>query len=546
MAAATLWLAWDLELRSSAPQNVKALRDLFKFEVALMCGCAVLTAARVYLWYRQLVATAPDAAGQREAVRLYDLVFLALAMGGEVVLWRARLLAKLVRRLGARPPMLLATSFASMILISTLLLCMPWAVNDVKDVSLLDALFTSTSAVCVTGLVVNDVGTTYSSFGQLVILLAIQFGGIGIMSLGAMAVTLRRDSSLAAQAGYASMFEATSLSELRGLVRTIVTSTLAIEAVGALGLWLTFDGDPRLEGRSAAWCAAFHSVSAFCNAGFALFPGNFAPFTSRLAPQLVLMSLIVVGGLGFPVYRALYQRLRNALVARLRGRQHEPQRFEISARVVLVTTAILIVAGTFAFAVIEWRVAFDGYGFVDRLTAALFASVTTRTAGFNTIDIAALSTPALLVAMVLMFIGGSPSSTAGGVKTTTAAVLYAMFVGETRRHEPRLFDRVLGAETLRRAVAVLFSVAMVHILVVFLLSITERHGFLQLAFEATSALGTVGLSTGITESLSAAGRVVIIAAMFVGRIGPMTVALAIGGHGTRERFRHPSDEVAIW
>ncbi|MCC7012139.1 MAG: hypothetical protein IT454_06240 [Planctomycetes bacterium] len=546
MALTTLWLAWDLELRSSSSRDLKALRDLFKFELALMLGCATLTAARAYLWYRQLVAPVDSVSVSPESVRLYGLVFIAVALGGELVLWRARSLARLLARLAQRPPLLLAISFATMIVVSTLLLCMPWSVHDVQKISLLDAWFTSTSAVCVTGLAVNDIGSTYTNFGELVILLAIQFGGIGIMSLSALALTFRQDASLVSQAQYASMFEVDSLSELRGLVRTIVSSTFAIEAVGAVLLWFSFDGDPRIEGRNSVWCAVFHSVSAFCNAGFSLFPKSLGPFTTALAPQCVIMSLIVLGGLGFPVYRVLFARLREVLVARAKRRTPRLERFDLTGRVVLLASALLVLGGTAAYAVLEWNGALRELSYVERCFAALFASVTTRTAGFNTVEFGAMGSPALLITVVLMFIGGSPSSTAGGVKTTTAAVLFASFAGEMRGHDPRLGARVLGSETLRRATSVTVSAASTLTAVVFLLCLTEAHAFLPLLFEAASALGTVGLSTGITAELSALGRVVLIGAMFFGRIGPMTVALAIGRRAMRERFRYPSDEVSIW
>lgn len=545
MIGALLWLGGEFKLRELLRAHRVTLPLLLRLEVALLVGCVGLLAARLALIPEQLQNVGEETQ-HAHAARVYDGVFLALTLIAELVLWRLRLAVAAMLRLGKRPQMLLATSFLAMILVSTVLLCLPWSVHDVDSMRLVDEFFTATSAVCVTGLSVHDVGTHYTAFGQFVLLLSIQLGGIGIMTIGAAAVALMRDGSLVAQARYASMMDAGSLAELRGLMRTIVTTTLSIELVGALLLWGIWSGDPRMEGHSAAWAAVFHSISAFCNAGFSLFPRGMCDFTSSYATQFVLMTLIVLGGLGFPVYRALALRARDRTQEWLTRRPNARRPLDLGARVVLTTTGILIAVGALMFAVLEWGRGFESLGILDTVMAALFSSVTTRTAGFNTVDFGAFGPAALLFTMVLMWIGGSPSSTAGGIKTTAAAALFANFVGELRGHEPRLFGRTLGQETIRRASAVAsLSLATVGG-VIFLLTLTEQQEFLQLAFEAVSAFGTVGLSTGMTPELSSVGRLILSVTMFVGRTGPMTAALAIGAAAARERFRLPSTELSVW
>lgn len=540
-ASLLLWIAGEIGLG----ERLRRRSGLLQLEVSLLCAGLLVLLARLSLLPDQ-VASASEAAQHVHACRVYDGFFLTLAFVALASQWRARLTATLLSRLGRRPHLLLATSFAVMILVSTILLALPWSVYDVDSVSVVDELFTATSAVCVTGLSVFDVGTHYTAFGEFVLLLSIQFGGIGIMTLGAAAVALIRDGSLMAQVRYASMMDVGHLADLRGLVRTIITTTLTIELCGAVLLYLLWRDDPRLEGHSVAWFALFHSVSAFCNAGFALFPRSLMDFTGSFGVQFVLMGLIVLGGLGFPVYRAMAERARTRLAALVGGQRAIARPYDYASRVVLKSTAFLIVAGALFFLVLEWSGSMGALSVAEKGMAALFSSVTTRTAGFNTLDFGAFGAPALLATMGLMFIGGSPSSTAGGIKTTAAATLFATFVGEMRGHEPRLSGRRLAPETVRRASAVATLGLITLGVVLFALTLSEDLPFLKLAFEAFSALGTVGLSTGITPELSAAGRLILVLAMFVGRTGFMTAALAVGSLQSRERFRLPSADLPIW
>ena len=515
--------------------GVKTMR---RFQAALGACALGFAAARGYVIVHDLAGMRGDSdpLATAEAVRTYDGVFvgLAAALAGLVLSGR-RALALMLR--GARHPgLLFAGSFGVMIVVGTLLLTLPFAVRSVSDVSFLDALFTVTSAVCVTGLAVNDVGVTYTWFGQLVILLGIQVGAVGLMTLAALALTMSRDPSLRSQLRYAQMLDVRTLEQLRVQVRAIVIGTLAIEAAGALCLGMLWAGDGRMEGRSVAWAAIFHAVSAFCNAGFSLFSAGMATFVDRPGIQAVLMALITLGGLGFPVMLELWRYG----AARLRwraGRGPRPQELSLWTRVVVRMSLTLVIGGALAIYVLEVSQSLGHLGLGERLYAALFASVNARTAGFNTVDVGSMRDATLLVMCALMMIGGSPSSTAGGVKTTTTAVFLAALRGEARGHEPTLAGRSLPPELLRRATAVVSLSVMIVMGVILLLTLTEDQPFLAVAFEAVSAFATVGLSTGITGSLSAAGKVIVAAAMFVGRVGPLTIALMIGQGKARRPFR---------
>jgi trk system potassium uptake protein len=517
-------------------------RRLLLFDFLLLIGAILFAAARLFVLYEQMLGAGAQA---QMAARTYDLVFVGLAGGASLLESfgaEARSIWELVAK---RPAALLMGSFAGMIIVGTLLLTLPLSVENVADVSLLDALFTITSAVCVTGLAVNDIGTIYTFFGQLVILASIQLGGIGIMTIAALALSFRGDARLSEQTRYAEVLEVRRLGDLRGTVAGIVTATVLIEAAGAVFLWLIWSGDPRLDGRPSVWFAIFHAISAFCNAGFSLFSKNLMDFRSNEATQIVLMFLIVSGGIGFTVIQELVSRL-GAGAARLVRRGPGPRRTSLAVRVPLAMTAFLIVFGAIAIGVLDAGATLAPLSVFDHVLNALFSSVTARTAGFNTLDFGAMSPATLIVVMSLMFVGGSPASCAGGVKTTTLAVLVSAIDGELRGREPELFGRAISPETLRRATAVfMLSLSFVG-LVLLLLTLTESATFLQLSFEAVSAFSTTGLSTGITPSLGVAGKLILVGAMFVGRVGPLTIALAVGRSSAPiARYRLAREELPI-
>ena len=534
--------------RRASPVHAGQLGGVLWFEGALLAALVGFAVARGVIVWHMFTPEGAEQASRIEAAKTYDLVFTVLAaLAGGLVVAPERT-GRALLHMAQRPAVLLAGSFAAMIVVGSLMLTLPLSVTQFAHVSYVDSLFTMASAVCVTGLSVNDVPTTYTGFGQGVILAGIQLGGIGIMTIAALALTFSRNTSLQSQLRYAAMLDARTLADLRRIVVGIIAGTFIIEAVGALALWLMFTGDPRLGEASALWMAVFHAISAFCNAGFSLFPGGLTGFIGDPGVQTVIMLLITLGGLGFPVMMELVRTGWRRLIRMVSKSRPMPPRLSLTTRVVFSTSLLLIALGTGAVLVLEFTGALAPAGEVGpggRVLAALFASVNARTAGFNTVDHAVLKDATLLLLCALMFIGGSPASTAGGIKTTTAAVLYATLRGELRGREPELGGRAIAPEALRKAVAVTAMSFGLLLAFILLLTLTEEQPFIRLAFEAVSAFATVGLSTGITGSLTVAGKLIITAAMFIGRVGPFTIALAVAREGGAQRYRLAREDLPV-
>ena len=529
-------------------QQANLLGGVLLFEGVLLAALVGFAVARGVIVWHMFNPDGVDPTGRAAAAQTYDLVFTVLAAfaGGLVVAPERS--GRVLLHMARRPAVLLAGSFAAMIATGSLLLTLPLSVTGFAHVSYVDSLFTMASAVCVTGLAVNDVPTTYTFFGQAVILAGIQLGGIGIMTIAALALAFSRNTSLQSQLRYAAMLDARTLTDLRQIVIGIIFGTFVIEACGALALWFLFVGDPRLGEASPLWMAVFHAVSAFCNAGFSLFPGNLAGFVGDPGVQTVIMILIVLGGLGFPVIMELVRTGWRRLLRRVRKRTPMPPRLSLMSRVVLTTSLLLIVVGTVAVLLLEFTGALAPAGEAmtgGRVLAALFASVNTRTSGFNTVDLMVMKDATLMIMCVLMFIGGSPASTAGGIKTTTAAVVFATLRAELRGREPELAGRAIAPDALRKAIAVSAMSLAIVLTVILLLTLTEDQKFIHLAFESVSAFATVGLSVGITSSLTVAGKLIITAAMFIGRVGPFTIALAVGRDVEAQRYRLAREDLPV-
>jgi trk system potassium uptake protein TrkH len=442
---------------------------------------------------------------------------------------------------------ILAGSFTFAILLGTLLLSLPLAQAG-DPVSVLDAFFTATSAVCVTGLTVVDTGTRFSPAGQAVVLALIQVGGLGLMTFAVfVGVVLGRKVAFTDRMVIQDSMHHTPKAGVRRLVRYVLGFTLASEAAGALLLWLRFRG--QFPSGEAAWQSVFHAVSAFCNAGFGLLPDNLVRYRGDLLVNLAITALIVVGGLGFLVN----MEVRDQAVLRLRGRR--APMLTLHARLALTVTAALLVAGTLAFLALEWDNALRGLPPGERLLASWFQSVTPRTAGFNTVDYGRVSSDTLFFTIFLMFVGASPGSTGGGIKTTTFGLLVALVVARWRgRGRATVFHRTIPHAVMDRALMLTLLAWALVSLGIGLLVFTETHGrpfgeaeprFVALMFEAVSAFGTVGLSTGLTPSLSPAGKLVLAALMFVGRVGPLTLVLAVGPRQERGRFRYAEENVMV-
>jgi trk system potassium uptake protein TrkH len=452
------------------------------------------------------------------------------------------------RRLSA--PQLFVGSFLGLVALGTIgLLTLPGLYTG-PGLGFVDAVFTATSAVCVTGLIVVDTATYFTTRGQAFLLLLIQLGGLGIITFTTLIIVLLgRRLSLRQEAISSSSVEAAAPHlEVGLLTRDIVRFTVTIELLGAIALYLFWV--PRFGWTEAVWPAFFHSVSAFCNAGFSTFSDSLMGFQRSPMTLGIVMGLISLGGIGFLTLEELHQA-RNA---RLEKRGY---RLSLHSRLALATSGILILSGWVIFTVVEWRVSLADLPISARLVNGLFLSVTPRTAGFNSIDYALASDSTNFLTTIFMMIGGSPGSTAGGLKTTTVALIGLLAWSRFRGREVVSFwGRSVPEETIQRAVG-LFVVGFGVVTVAILLFTATEIGvvgpsasgerFLSFMFEAASAFNTVGLSMNTTTSLSTGGRWLAILLMFVGRVGPLTfaAALAVRSRGEGARFRYAYEDVVV-
>jgi trk system potassium uptake protein len=442
---------------------------------------------------------------------------------------------------------LLLLGFALAVLIGGALLALPVS-SAGEAVPIIDAFFTATSAVCVTGLSVVDIGTRFSRFGQVIVLLLIQVGGIGIMTLSTtLLMMVGQRVSLTRHEGVSQMYASSRGDRLGSMVKRIFLATILVELVGAL---LLFSAESRsLPPGQAAWNAVFHSVSAFCNAGMSLRADNFIGFRDDVLVVTTLSVLILMGGLGFSVLSELFSRM----VQRLRKRT--PTVMTLNTKLSLVMTVVLLVFGMAGYAVLEYPGTLRGLSLKEGFLASFFGSVTARTAGFNIVDYSALTIPTLLFTMLLMLIGGCPGSTAGGVKATTLGVLLAFAASRYRGEEDvSIFNRTVSPATVARATALTVFAILVIVVAAFALIVIEIGSVqyreaggasLGFVFETVSALCTVGLSTGITPELSLPGKLVVMVLMYVGRVGPLTVAVAVSRQRAKRMIRFVEEPVMI-
>jgi trk system potassium uptake protein TrkH len=449
-----------------------------------------------------------------------------------------------VRRL--RPQQVIFISFISVIVLGTIVLMLPFSTVTGR-INPINALFTATSAVCVTGLVVLDTGKDFTRFGQWVILALIQIGGLGIITLSTFFLQmLGRGLSFRSHASLQELYTPRIGREFRHLAALVLGTTLLIEAIGAVSLFLSFRS--LFPKSTAIYYSIFHSVSAFCNAGFSTFSNNFAGFTSNIAVSLTICALIILGGIGFVVFREVPPKL----FARLKG---ERPQLTLHTKLVLIVTVILITVGTLAILLLENTQTFHDVPWYLRWLPAFFQSVTARTAGFNTVPIGSVTNATAFVLIVLMAIGASPGSTGGGVKTTAAGIYVALLHSRIRgRSDVEIFRRTVPVEIVSRVFATVSAYFLVAALVTFLLQITETHyvardlargKFLELMFETFSALGTVGLSMGSTPHLSALGKLILCVTMFAGRLGPLALALTVVGRERKGIFLYPEETIMV-
>ena len=432
----------------------------------------------------------------------------------------------------------IAYGFFCIILTGTLLLMLPFASRDGQSEPFLNCLFTATSASCVTGLVVADTWSQWSLFGQLVILTMIQIGGLGFITVGVfISIVLRRKIGLKERG---LMMESVNTLQIGGVVRLakkIIIGTCIFEGTGAVLLAIRFI--PQFGFLRGLFYGIFHSISAFCNAGFDLMGGQ-TPYSSFVAyyddwlVNLVIMSLIIIGGIGFIVWDDLS---RNKLHFR---------KYMLQTKIVLVTTAILVFGGGLLFYLLERNHLLVGMNTSGKILTSLFSSVTARTAGFNTTDTAALTDGSKLLTIILMFIGGSPGSTAGGIKTTTLVVLLLCVHSNIKQtYGINIFGRRLENDAVKRAGTILTINLLLAVTASLAIMAIQPLGFSDILFETFSAIGTVGMTTGITRALHPVSRCIIILLMYCGRIGSLSFALAFVQSKRKPHVQQPAEAINI-
>lgn len=440
------------------------------------------------------------------------------------------------------PAQVLVLGFVAVILVGACLLTLPQTSQTGKGLSFIDALFTATSATCVTGLVVVDTGTYFNLFGQLTILSLIQIGGLGFMSMSLLiAMLMGHKIGLRSRILAQESFNQLNLSGIVNLTRRVILMTFAIEIIGGFILMLAWMREFPLP--KAMYYGIFHSISAFCNAGFDLM-GHFSSLTryqSQPVIPLTIAFLIILGGLGFTVLNELYNYPKQKYLS-------------LHSKMVLRVTTVLIIVGTILILILEFtnNQTLGPLNLWAKTLNAFFQSVTCRTAGYNTISIADTTNATTLIMILLMFIGASPGSTGGGIKTTTlGSMILAVRSTINGQDDVEFAGKRISREIARRAFAITALALLLVIIAVIAINITEvpyeRDGrtFLNLVFEVVSAFGTVGLSTGITPTLTSGGKLLLITMMFIGRVGPLTVAVALAARRKKSTFRYPEDRIIV-
>ncbi len=429
-------------------------------------------------------------------------------------------------------------------IMGTVCLMLPFSVKSGQSIGFFDALFVAMSSICVTGLSTVNVGQTFSGFGQVVLLFLIQFGGLGIVTFSTIVLCLfRRRITLSDRMLIQSAYNLDTLSGLVRLTMKILKVTLCLEGVGAVCYAFVFVPQFGIKG---VWYSIFHAVSAFCNAGIDLLGGNsFCDYADNVIINFTTVFLIIVSGLGFPVY---WEVLRTAS-GRFGKKDHQSGRkMNLHARIVILATTAFIAAGMALTLLFEYDNpdTLGGMSLPQKLTASLFQSVTLRTAGFATISQECFRPASCMAYLILMFVGGSPAGTAGGIKTVTVVLLFAsMFANIRGKSDVVVMHRKISDDTIRRCVAIaVFSLSALFLLTMALLAV-EQSNFLDTVYEMTSAIATVGLSRGLTGALGPAGKLIVTLTMYLGRIGPITLALAFNSRRPLDNITYSASKVIV-
>ncbi len=452
------------------------------------------------------------------------------------------------------PAQLFILSFFILIVIGGMLLALPNATHS--GITLIDAMFTSTSAVCVTGLIVVDTGSFFTQFGQIIILVLIQAGGIGIMTFTSyFSYFFKGVSSYENQLVLSQVTNTEKIAEVFTVLRKIILITFLIEGIGALFIFYSIDSAIIPFFTERLFFSVFHSISGFCNAGFSTLQNSFyeGPYQFNYPMHLIIASLIILGGLGFPIIFNLIKFLKAKINFYLLGfynkkqQQYIPRLINLNTRIVLITTLVLIVGGTLLFYVFEYNNTLSNHSFAGKIATAFFGAVTTRTAGFNTVDTGALSVQTVFIVIFLMWVGASPGSTGGGIKTSSLAIAVLNIVSVVRgKSRLEVYNREIPSTTVSKAFAlIILSIFVISIAILSISFFEPDKGLLNIAFECVSAYSTVGLSRGITADLSFASKLILIFTMFLGRVSTLTFLIAIIKKGRSEIYKYPSESILI-
>ncbi len=472
-------------------------------------------------------------------------IYLTLDIALKTIRYSQRLIQKSIH-----PARLLVISFMILILAGTLLLLLPKATHT--GISIIDALFTATSAVCVTGLTVVDTGKHFTKFGQLIIMLLIQIGGLGIMTFTTFFMLLLNGGlGIKERFMFSEIFSERNLSKISSTIIRILLLTFSIEAIGAFALYNFLPDSIFKNETDKIFCSIFHSISAFCNAGFSTFSNNLMQIKDNAPAILTIATLFILGGLGFLVLSESIEKPFLKMLRKIKFLKNKipPQKviFSLHLKLTISITVILIVFGTLFFFILEFNNSLKAEPLFGKVIHAFFQAVTPRTAGFNTIDISKISITTALFIMLLMWIGASPGSTGGGIKTTSFALIilkiWSMVKGSER---VEIFNKQINEESISRAFASgLLSILFI-LTATFILTLTEKTAnLIDIYFETVSAFGTVGLSRGITPNLTILGKLIIITMMFIGRVGALVFSFALFGKIEKKRYELQKENVLV-
>ncbi len=459
------------------------------------------------------------------------------------------------KRTFINPAQLFISSFIGIIFLGTAMLLMPNATT--KEISVLDALFTSTSAVCVTGLVTLDTAKDFTLFGKIIILALIQTGGLGIMTFASyFSYFFRGGSSFENQISLSEMTSSDKLGDVFNTLKRVLVITVTVELLGAALIYLSLDRS--LLGNSTnngIMFSVFHSISSFCNAGFSTLTGGLSEpgYEHNYSLHLIIAFLFIFGGLGFPivynVYKYIHHLIQNILLSKITKERYKytPWVININTRIILITTAVLLVGGTALIYLFEKDGALKNHTYFGTVVEAFFISASNRTAGFNTVNMVSLSGPTIMICMLLMWIGASPASTGGGIKTTAFAIAILNIIAFARgKSRTEVYRREISDNSVKRAFAIIALSLIIIGFAIFLLVLTEKDkDLMSLAFEVFSAYSTVGLSLNLTPTLTPAGKLIIITVMFIGRVSMLSLLIALAKREKYFNYRYPKEEIMI-